>query len=103
MSTDDLALLERHAGGFGEIRLNAPSRLNAIDEDVLTAFNAALDAVERDEDVRAVLIGGERRAFCAGANYKKHVDDRRTMLQKRRYVDMIFQTYRRIHTMDKPV
>ena len=103
MSTDSLVNHARPAQGVFEIRLNCPERLNAIDEDVLGELNRALDEAERDAEVRAVLIGGEGRAFCAGANYKKHVKDERTMYQKRQYVDMIFDTYRRIHRFDKPV
>jgi len=91
------------APGIFEIRLGIPERLNAIDEEVLAQLNAVLDEAEADPTVRALLIGGDGRAFCAGANYKKHVKDERTMYQKRQYVDMIFDTYRRIHRFDKPV
>jgi len=91
------------APGIFEIRLGIPERLNAIDEEVLAQLNAVLDEAEADPTVRALLIGGDGRAFCAGANYKKHVKDERTMYQKRQYVDMIFATYRRIYTFDKPV
>src|SRR5213596_1842097 len=91
------------APGIFEIRLSIPERLNAIDEDVLAQLNGVLDEADVDPAVRAVLIGGDGRAFCAGANYKKHVTDERTMYQKREYVDMIFDTYRRIHKFDKPV
>ena len=103
MSKNPLVKHSRAATGVLEIRLNCPERLNAIDEDVLGQLNAAIDEAERDADVRAVLIGGEGRAFCAGANYKKHEKDERTMFQKRQYVDMIFATYRRIYTFEKPV
>ena len=91
------------APGIFEIRLGIPERLNAIDEEVLAQLNAVLDEAEADPTVRVLLIGGDGRAFCAGANYKKHVKDERTMYQKRQYVDMIFDTYRRIHRFDKPV
>jgi len=100
-----IELVRRHrpADGIFEIRLNIPERLNAIDEDVLAALDAALDEAEADASIRVVSISGEGRAFCAGANYKKHVKDERTMYQKRQYVDRIFATCRRIHRFDKPV
>ena len=77
--------------------------MNAIDEDVLAALDAALDEAEGDASVRVVSISGAGRAFCAGANYKKHVKDERTMYQKRQYIDRIFATCRRIHRFDRPV
>jgi len=93
----------RPAPGIFEARLNIPERLNAVDEDVLAQLNDALDEAESDPSVRVVTIAGEGRAFCAGANYKKHVKDERTMYQKRQYVEGIFATYRRIYQFAKPV
>lgn len=103
MNTIELVQRNRPAAGIFEILLNIPERLNAIDEDVLAALDAALDEAEADASVRAVSIAGAGRAFCAGANYKKHVKDERTMWEKRRYIDRIFATCRRIHRFDKPV
>src|SRR5947207_1334343 len=97
MNAIELVRRSRPAPGIFEIRLNIPQRLNAIDEEVLAELNAALDEAESDRTVRAVSIAGEGRAFCAGANYKKHVKDERTMYQKRQYVDQIFATCRRIY------
>lgn len=101
--TSSLVRMSRLATGVLEIRLDCPERLNAIDEEVLAAMNAALDEAATDHAVRVVVMAGEGRAFCAGANYKKHVRDERTMSQKREYVDAIFATFRRIYVFDKPV
>ena len=103
MNDTQLVQRKRLSDGIFEIRLNVPERLNAIDEDVLAALDAALDEAETDAAVRVVSISGAGRAFCAGANYKKHVKDERTMYQKRQYIDRIFATCRRIHRFDKPV
>lgn len=103
MNETRLVVRSRPIAGVFEARFNIPERLNAVDEDVLAELNAALDEAESDPTTRVVLIGGEGRAFCAGANYKKHVKDERTMYQKRQYVDGIFATYRRIYQFAKPV
>lgn len=49
--------------------LNRPERLNTINREMIDALGAQFTALERDEQVRAViLIGSGERAFCAGAD-----------------------------------
>jgi enoyl-CoA hydratase len=64
----DLVLVERR-DGVATLRLNRPTALNALDPDTLRALAGALDAVDADAAVRAVVIGGSgAKAFCAGAD-----------------------------------
>lgn len=57
------------ANGIAEIVLNAPEKLNSLNEDALAGLDKAYDdaaaAASRGE-VRALLLRGEGRAFCAG-------------------------------------
>jgi 2-(1,2-epoxy-1,2-dihydrophenyl)acetyl-CoA isomerase len=50
------------------ITLNRPDRLNALNEDVHAGLRAAFDRVETDDSIRAVLLTGAGRGFCAGAD-----------------------------------
>ena len=50
------------------IRLNRPEKLNALSDELLRELNAALDAGERDTEVGAFVITGDKRAFAAGAD-----------------------------------
>ena len=50
------------------IRLNRPDALNALNLELLAEFSHAVKAVEQDESVKALVIRGEGRAFCAGAD-----------------------------------
>ena len=52
-------------GGIAEIVLNAPKKLNALDEEALAELSRAYDDAEA-AGVRALLLRGEGRAFCAG-------------------------------------
>lgn len=52
--------------GVRTVMLNRPDRLNAIDMDMLVALESALRAALDDEDVRAIVLCGAGRAFCAG-------------------------------------
>lgn len=52
--------------GVAEVRLNRPQKLNALDLDMFTAIAEAIDRLADARDVRAVVLCGEGRAFCAG-------------------------------------
>ena len=60
-------ILDRH-GEIAVIRLNRPARLNAATYENLTDIITALDNCDADDDVRAVVLTGTGRAFCAGAD-----------------------------------
>lgn len=64
----DDPLLYSVEDGIATIRFNRPAALNAFTEDMADTFLALLDRVDADDDVRAVVITGEGRAFCAGAD-----------------------------------
>ena len=50
------------------ITLNRPDRLNAFTETMMNELIAAFDASDADDDVRAVVVTGAGRGFCAGAD-----------------------------------
>ena len=56
------------ADGIATITLHRPDRLNAFTTTMARELVAAFDATDADEDVRVVLITGEGRGFCAGAD-----------------------------------
>ena len=56
------------AEGVATIRLNRPDALNALNLELLGEFSRALAAVAADEAVKALVVRGEGRAFCAGAD-----------------------------------
>ncbi|SET59241.1 crotonase/enoyl-CoA hydratase family protein [Oceanicella actignis] len=58
-------LLEKD-GHVAEIILNRPERMNAITPELITGMEAALERACADAQVRAVVLRGEGRAFCAG-------------------------------------
>lgn len=61
-------IVDRPRPGVARITLNRPERLNAINNELVTAFYAALDEVDQDHDVRCVVLTGAGRGFCAGAD-----------------------------------
>jgi enoyl-CoA hydratase/carnithine racemase len=53
------------------ITLNRPERLNAISGPMLRSFSAAFRAADADRDVRAIILTGAGRGFCAGLDLKE--------------------------------
>lgn len=60
-------ILYESAGGIATITLNQPDQLNSFSQGMLDELLAALDASDADDEVRAVIVTGAGRAFCAGA------------------------------------
>jgi enoyl-CoA hydratase/carnithine racemase len=56
------------ADGVLTLTLNRPDRMNAFTETMRAELIAAFDASDADDDVRAVIVTGAGRAFCAGAD-----------------------------------
>ena len=71
VSTDPPVLHERDGRGVHRLSLNRPSAFNTLDEEMLAALQAALDAVAQDASARAVVLSAQGRAFCAGHNLKE--------------------------------
>jgi 2-(1,2-epoxy-1,2-dihydrophenyl)acetyl-CoA isomerase len=68
MAEADMSELIRieQRNGWRKLVLNRPDKLNAVNEEMLTALLAALDAAAADGACRALLLTGEGRGFCAG-------------------------------------
>jgi enoyl-CoA hydratase/carnithine racemase len=67
-NTKELSMIELAiADGVARITLNAPAKLNALDEGALRDLDAAYAAAET-AGVRALVLRGEGRSFCAGRN-----------------------------------
>ena len=52
------------------LTMNRPEALNALTPAMIAGFTTALDEAEADPAVRSIVITGEGRAFCAGADLK---------------------------------
>ena len=57
-------------GPVALITLNRPKAFNALSNDLMDELTAALDAVEADADIRAIVLTGGEKVFAAGADIK---------------------------------
>ena len=62
------ALLIERRGGVAVVTLNRPEVRNAFDDALIAALAANFKALDDDDDVRAVVLGGNGPAFCAGGD-----------------------------------
>jgi 2-(1,2-epoxy-1,2-dihydrophenyl)acetyl-CoA isomerase len=72
-------LLDR-AGSVGVITINRPGRLNAVTPEVGDTLRSAFLEMEADSRIRAVVLTGAGRGFCAGADISGDVGNAREVL-----------------------
>jgi enoyl-CoA hydratase/carnithine racemase len=66
--TGSAAVLYESDRGLAIVTLNRPERLNAYDLEMQSLLIDALARADEDDDIRAVIVTGAGRAFCAGAD-----------------------------------
>ncbi|MCG8595449.1 MAG: 2-(1,2-epoxy-1,2-dihydrophenyl)acetyl-CoA isomerase PaaG [Kiloniellales bacterium] len=64
--TKESSVLSEIGGGVAVVTLNRPDKLNAFNEEMHLALRAVLERAEADSSVRALLLTGAGRGFCAG-------------------------------------
>lgn len=89
--------------GIAELRFNRPERLNAVNEGLYAALQEQFRRLEQQADVRVIVLTGEGRAFCVGADMKAHGAATRTAYQRRQYLNAEQQVCRCIRESAKPV
>lgn len=96
--------------GIVVLTMNRPERLNALGAGLLEEMRAALTDLDRDPQVRCVILTGAGRAFCAGADVKSATDGGNQPDPSKNPVAHVFRQQERIasiheliHRMATPV
>lgn len=58
--------------GIGWLKLNRPSVLNALNRGMVSEMLEALEELEKDPSVKVIILRGNGRAFCAGADLEEY-------------------------------
>jgi enoyl-CoA hydratase len=98
--TDEKTVLVERQDAVGIIRLNRPSALNALNAKLIEELGAALDDLEFDPAIGAIVLTGNERAFAAGADIKE--------MQNKTYIeaytqDFITRGWERVAQCRKPI
>ncbi|XXK33467.1 enoyl-CoA hydratase [Rhodobacteraceae bacterium nBUS_22] len=87
-----MALLERHdTNAIAHLKMNAPDKLNALSEAMLSALQDQFDSLQNDRQIRAVILSGAGKAFCAGHDLKEMTAGRQTEDGGKAYFKGLFQ------------
>lgn len=95
-------LIKTLVNGVCELKLNRPSVYNSFNQEMAFALQKALDECELNDEVRAIVITGEGKAFCAGQDLAEAMDPEGPELQsivKDHYNPII----ERIRNIEKPI
>ena len=99
----DAAILAHHTDAVAVITLNRPDRRNALTPAMLDELAAALDRVAADPAIRAVVLTGAGKGFCAGQDLTALGDD----IQPAAILSLLLNHYKpvilRLVELPKPV
>jgi len=84
-----------------EITLNRPEQLNTFNTKLATELDQALDELERDGQVRVIVVRGAGRVFCAGIDV--HEVFGKTAMEYRAWIEKMERPFATISRMTKPV
>ena len=94
-----MALLERHdTNSIAHLKMNAPEKLNALSEEMLSELQSQFDSLQNDRQIRAVILSGSGKAFCAGHDLKEMTAGRQAEDGGKAYFTELFQKCARMMT-----
>ncbi|MEI7801607.1 MAG: enoyl-CoA hydratase-related protein [Bacteroidota bacterium] len=99
MSYEFIIVTPQHEKHIALIQLNRPKELNALNLQLMMELRDALKELDNNDDVRAIVLTGNEKAFAAGADIKQMAD--------KTTIDMMnidqFSTWDQIKKTKKPI
>ena len=92
-------ILTEQRGRVGLITLNRPQAMNALNNQLMRELMDALEAFDKDDEVGAIVITGNEKAFAAGADIKEMADKSIHEMMDKDHIAV----FGRIRTIRKPV
>jgi enoyl-CoA hydratase len=92
-------ILNEVRGRVALITLNRPEALNALNAQIISELNHALDQIERNPDIGCVVLTGSSKAFAAGADIKEMAQLKYPQI----YLDDLFSDSDRVAARRKPI
>ncbi len=97
-----MTLIQHIENGVCTLTLNRPEVFNSFNKEMATALQLALDSAEKNDEVRAIVITGTGKAFCAGQDLAEAMDPNGPELKSivRDHYNPIIM---RIRNIEKPI
>ncbi|HEY0285438.1 MAG TPA: enoyl-CoA hydratase [Pseudomonas sp.] len=92
-------IIKEVKGRVALLTLNRPEALNALNSQIISELNHALDEIERNPDIGCVVLTGSSKAFAAGADIKEMAQLEFPQI----YLDDLFSESDRIAARRKPI
>ncbi|MDC6380690.1 enoyl-CoA hydratase [Pseudomonas graminis] len=92
-------ILKEVKGRVARLTLNRPEALNALNAQLISELNHALDELERDPGIGCIVLTGSAKAFAAGADIKEMAELKYPQI----YLDDLFSDSDRVANRRKPI
>lgn len=97
--TDFETILLDRKGRVGIVTLNRPKALNALNSQLMREVVAAVEELDADSEIGAILLTGSEKAFAAGADIKEMAP--KTFVEA--YAEDLFSQWDRLSSVRKPI
>lgn len=85
------------------IKFNRPERYNAVNQDVIDCLNDCFDQIEKNEKVRSVVITGNGKGFCSGADMSVFGENVTAEQRKDHLIKYYQPLINRFTSLNKPI
>jgi enoyl-CoA hydratase len=92
-------ILQEVHGRVAVLTLNRPQALNALNSQLISELNQALDVLESNRDIGCIVLTGSSKAFAAGADIKEMAELKYPQI----YLDDLFSDSDRVANRRKPI
>ncbi len=100
---DYQTILYQTDSGVATITLNRPDRLNALNDEMMAEVTKALKTAGKDGGVRAIVLTGAGRGFCAGQDLETFKGQRRENQVYEHLLGHYRPLIKTFHTVEKPI
>ncbi|MBR73187.1 MAG: enoyl-CoA hydratase [Rhodospirillaceae bacterium] len=102
MAHEDLILEKKSSVWW--VRLNRPGQLNSLNRSILNSFSEILDKFQNDTTIKCLVITGNGRAFCAGADLKEFQESgKKEDKDGQQFLDKLGFVFNKIRNCQKPI
>ncbi|MCY4288428.1 MAG: enoyl-CoA hydratase [Aestuariivita sp.] len=87
-----MSILDRYdRDGVAHLTMMTPKTLNVLSDEMISALQSQFDALQSDDDIRAVILSAQGSAFCAGHDLKQISEHRQSEDQGASYFSDLFK------------